>query len=97
MPGNQISSRLPESLEQLGRLVRLAQERRQGEGAERAIALPEILCQTRIERGWSQQRLAFHICVTTETISRIERGVTVPDPEVEKKLLHWLARGRKQN
>ena len=40
--------------------------------------------------GWSQQNLAFHIGVHRNTVSRWERGRSVPDPDVRDLLAQAL-------
>ena len=67
--------------DQIGRRVREAQDR----------APQKILRQVRIERGWSQQALAFHLGVCTTTVVNIERGLRTPQPELEKKIREWIA------
>lgn len=51
----------------------------------------KTLRKARIERGWSQQGLAFHLGTCADTLSRIERGLRTPRPELEKKIREWLA------
>jgi len=57
--------------------------------AERA--LPVVLKRLRMERGMSQEALAFASAVTVSTLSRIERGESSPTWSTLVQLAHALA------
>ena len=56
----------------------------------------EKLIQARLEHNWSQKDVAAQIGTTSISISRWERGITVPGPYYRKKLCGLFGRGEEE-
>jgi transcriptional regulator with XRE-family HTH domain len=55
------------------------------------VNLAQNLATRRKALGWTQEYLAQHLDVDTETISRFERGVTIPSIKTLEKLAGLLS------